>query len=37
LPAGRGVKKVPFHFTIELPKPMKERVIVERGGKGRKG
>ncbi|MFH1899489.1 MAG: hypothetical protein ABIJ82_03450 [Patescibacteria group bacterium] len=30
-----GVKKVSFHFTMELPKPLKERVIVERDSKGK--
>ena len=32
---GDNVKKVPFHFTIKLPKPLKERVIVTRDNKGR--
>lgn len=32
---GDNVKKVPFHFTVKLPKPLKERVVVERDDKGR--
>ncbi len=32
---GDNVKKVPFHFTIKLPRPLKERVIAERDSRGR--
>lgn len=34
-PVGQGIKKVPFNFTIKLPKPRKEWVIVACDNRGR--
>ncbi|MBU0535254.1 hypothetical protein KKC62_03630 [Patescibacteria group bacterium] len=32
---GNSKKRIPFKIKIELPEPLKSRVIVERGENGR--